>query len=95
MYMSTVLVCTRPHSAGFQMIEERAAGEKDVTIDVLYATVKHGTERAAFRGEDPHEKEYYDESWQLFLPRESVPSTHSPFPLGSQFVGRVRNTAHR
>ena len=68
--------CLRPahytlHGSGGEGISDSdhaALKEQVVRVEVMYKIAKHGTERSAFRGEDPHETEHYDEQPHLFLP---------------------------
>lgn len=87
--MSKALLCTKPGKADIGDVVDPSLGEQDVKIRCLYASAKHGTELAAFRGEDPHENEYFDEEWKLFLPRPQAKSSTGPLNLGSQFIGEI------
>lgn len=84
--MPRTLVCREVGRAGFSESGHAALKEHDVRIEVLYATAKHGTERAAFRGEDPHETEYYDEQSHLFLPRTEAAKEFTLRVLGRDIL---------
>lgn len=91
MNMPKQLVAVAARKAAICDYEDRAIRPDEIKVKVLYAAPKHGSELAAFRGESPHQNDYYDEEWHLFLPRESS-SAHSAFGrwnLGNQWVGDI------
>jgi threonine dehydrogenase-like Zn-dependent dehydrogenase len=76
--------------------EKPSVGPGEVGVRVEYASPKHGTELAVFRGEDPFVADLFDEDWRLFLGRGEnggavVADAERPV-LGNQWVGVVEES---
>lgn len=90
--MPKQLVATAPRKAELVEYEDVALQPHQVRVKVDYASPKHGSELAEFRGESPHIADYFDEGWHTFLPRD----TEAPYALqfgswnlGNQWVGTI------
>jgi threonine dehydrogenase-like Zn-dependent dehydrogenase len=89
------LVAVAPHKAAILECEDRPINANEVRVQVEFASPKHGSELAGFRGESPHMDEYYDESWHTFLPRPETDKKGVNFGnwnLGNQWVGNITET---
>jgi threonine dehydrogenase-like Zn-dependent dehydrogenase len=90
--MPKQLVAVAPRKAALLEYHDREIRPHEVKVKVKYASPKHGTELADFRGETPFLKENYDPEWRLFLPGDSDQSQGVRFGewnLGNQWVGQV------
>ena len=86
------LVAVAPHKAEILKYEDRELKPNEVKVQVEFASPKHGSELAGFRGESPHMNEYYDEEWHTFLPRPESDQKGVDFGswnLGNQWVGVI------
>lgn len=86
------LVAVAPGKAELLPYDDREILPHEVRVQVKYASPKHGSELADFRGETPFLHEQYDEQWRLFLPRESDEPKGVKFGewnLGNQWVGVI------
>jgi threonine dehydrogenase-like Zn-dependent dehydrogenase len=86
------LVAIAPREAALLPYEDRAILPHEVRVKVQYASPKHGSELADFRGETPFLDEQYDPEWQLFLPRDPAEAKGVKFGewnLGNQWVGVI------
>lgn len=86
------LVATSPRVLSFLDYEDRPLNDDEVRVKVLYASPKHGSEIADFRGTSPFLKEKYDNEWQLFLPREANEQRGIVFGewnVGNMVVGKI------
>ena len=86
------LVATAPRVLSFLDYEDRQLNDDEVHIKVLYASPKHGSEIADFRGTSPFIKQKYDNDWQLFLQREADKQTSVVFGewnVGNMVVGEI------
>ncbi|MFP5115928.1 zinc-dependent alcohol dehydrogenase [Bacillaceae bacterium C204] len=86
------LVAVAPHKADILDYEDRPIKSNEVKVQVEYASPKHGSELAGFRGESPHMDDYYDEEWHTFLPRpegENKGVEFGKWNLGNQWVGMI------
>ena len=85
------LIATAPRKTAIVSYDERPLGRDEVHVAVDFASPKHGSELAGFRGESPHIKEQYNEDWTSFLPREDEPGDpfNGHWVLGNQWVGRI------
>lgn len=85
------LVVAAPRKASLIEYEERAVGEGEILVRVQYASPKHGTELAMFRGQDPFASVVFDKDWRVFSKRPDEPqSPNGEKPvLGNQWVGIV------
>jgi threonine dehydrogenase-like Zn-dependent dehydrogenase len=86
------LIAMEPHKAAIVMYEDRQIKPDEVRIQVEFASPKHGSELAGFRGQSPHIDEYYDHEWRAFLPRQENEKKGIAFAewnLGNQWVGRI------
>lgn len=86
------LVCKSPGVAMLVEYEDRKIEENEVRIQVEFASPKHGTEAADFRGTTPFIDGKYDTEWQIFTPRDAEEPRgvlYGDLPLGNMFVGRV------
>jgi threonine dehydrogenase-like Zn-dependent dehydrogenase len=90
--MPRQLVAVAPAKAGISEYTDGPIRRDEVKINVEYASPKHGSELAGFRGESPHMDDYYDERWRTFLPRHvnDVKGVNfGKWNLGNQWVGVV------
>ncbi|MBM7564739.1 zinc-binding dehydrogenase [Paenibacillus sacheonensis] len=91
--MPKQLLAAAPRKAAIGDYEERQLQPNEVKVKVEYASPKHGSELAGFRGESPHTADYFDEEWNMFLTREaSDKETDGGFGrwnLGNQWVGII------
>ncbi|MFD2612433.1 zinc-binding dehydrogenase [Paenibacillus gansuensis] len=86
------LVAVAPREAQLLEYEDRAIQPNEVRVKVKYASPKHGSELADFRGETPFLEEQYDPEWQMFLPRDPSEAKGVKFGewnLGNQWVGEI------
>jgi threonine dehydrogenase-like Zn-dependent dehydrogenase len=86
------LVAVAPHKAAILECEDRSIKANEVRVQIEFASPKHGSELAGFRGESPHMDEYYDESWHTFLPRpdnDKKGVNFGSWNLGNQWVGII------
>lgn len=86
------LVAVAPHKADILNYEDLPIQSNEVKVQVEFASPKHGSELAGFRGESPHMDEYYDEEWHTFLPRPESDQKGVNFGgwnLGNQWVGVI------
>ncbi|MCJ7842096.1 zinc-binding alcohol dehydrogenase [Lederbergia sp. NSJ-179] len=91
--MPKQLVAVKPRKAAILDYTERSVKANEVKIRLTNASPKHGSELAAFRGESPHQIDYYNEEWRLFLPREEgQDSEFGNWNLGNQWVGIIEET---
>ncbi len=93
--MHRQLVAVAPRKAELLPYEDREILPHEVRVKVKYASPKHGSELADFRGETPFLNEHYDEEWQLFQPRKSGEPQGVKFGewnLGNQWVGVIIET---
>lgn len=90
--MPKQLVAVAPRKAALVEYQDREILPHEVKVQVKYASPKHGTELADFRGETPFLNETYDPEWQLFLPRDPGQDQGVKFGewnLGNQWVGVI------
>lgn len=91
--MPKQLVAIGPRKAEIMEYELSELKADEVRVKIDYASPKHGSELAAFRGESPHLTDYYDEEWHSFLPRKAQEKEeHGHFGswnLGNQWVGVI------
>ncbi|WP_219836958.1 zinc-binding alcohol dehydrogenase [Paenibacillus sp. R14(2021)] len=90
--MSKQLVAVAPRQAELLHYEDRPIAANEIKVKVNYASPKHGSELADFRGETPFLNDQYDPEWQLFLPRdpgEELGVKFGEWNLGNQWVGTV------
>lgn len=90
--MQKQLLAIEPGKAIIGTYEDVAINPNEVKVRIQYASPKHGSELAAFRGESPHQADYFDEDWGLFLPRDPNGSQDVVFGewnLGNQWVGVI------
>lgn len=92
--MPKQLIAAAPRKADITTYEDRELKPNEVKVKVEYASPKHGSELAGFRGESPHTADYFDEDeWRLFLPREpqdiSTDGGFGRWNLGNQWVGVI------
>src|SRR5215217_7441173 len=86
------LVAQGARRAAFAEYEDPALGLDQVRVRVEYASPKHGTELAVFRGEDPFTTDLYDEDWHLFVKRDLTrrgPGENGEPVLGNQWIGVI------
>ncbi|KRE43167.1 zinc-dependent alcohol dehydrogenase [Paenibacillus sp. Soil724D2] len=90
--MPKQLVATAPRKAELLNYEETPLAQGQVRVKVDYASPKHGSELADFRGERNQMEDIYDNDWQLFMPPNPDVAVGSPFGkwnIGNQWVGRI------
>src|SRR5215203_6886258 len=86
------LVATAPRTLEFLEYDDRKIDAKEILVKVLYASPKHGSEIADFRGLSPFIKEDYNSEWKLFLPRERGDEGGVAFGkwnVGNMIVGEI------
>ncbi|MDF2905576.1 MAG: Alcohol dehydrogenase zinc-binding domain protein [Herbinix sp.] len=86
------LVCTAPRVAELVDYQDRPILSTEVRISVEFASPKHGTELADFRGTTPFIDGKYDPEWKIFAARsEEEPRgiIYGDLPLGNMFVGTI------
>lgn len=86
------LVATMPRVAEFKDYEDRDIHPNEVKVRVSFASPKHGTEIADFRGTSPFIDEEFDSDWKMFMPRSENAEKGIVFgdlPLGNMFVGEI------
>lgn len=90
--VSRRLVVAGPRRATLEDYERPGVGRGRIGVRVEYASPKHGTELAVFRGEDPFVADLFDEDWRLFMGRDrgdgAAGNGDRPV-LGNQWVGVV------
>ena len=88
--VSRRLVVAGPRRAALESYERPGVGPGEIGVRVEYASPKHGTELAVFRGEDPFAADLFDEDWRLFVGRDGAAPDNGERPvLGNQWVGVV------
>jgi threonine dehydrogenase-like Zn-dependent dehydrogenase len=90
--MPKQLVATAPRKAELLNYEETTLTAGQVRVKVEFASPKHGSELADFRGEKDYMEDVYDSEWQIFKPRLTDEIIESPFGrwnIGNQWVGRI------
>jgi threonine dehydrogenase-like Zn-dependent dehydrogenase len=86
------LVCTAPRIARLVEYEDQAVKRNEVKVKVEFASPKHGTELADFRGTTPFIDGKYDPEWQVFRerdPEEPRGIIYGDLPLGNMIVGTI------
>ena len=86
------LVATAARVAELKDYEEKEIKDKEVLVRVEFASPKHGTELADFRGVSPFIDGKFDEEWRVFVQREPDEKRGVEFgdlPLGNMFVGVI------
>lgn len=86
------LICQSPGVAVLVEYEDREIRENEVRIRVEFASPKHGTEAADFRGTTPFIDGKYDPEWHVFMPRDAEEPRgiqYGDLPLGNMFVGTI------
>lgn len=86
------LVATAPGTAELVEYGDRAIQENEVRVKVEFASPKHGTELADFRGTTPFIDGKFDEEWHMFVERDKEEPRGIEFgdlPLGNMFVGTI------
>lgn len=86
------LVATAPRVAELRDYQERPIAMDEVRVKVEFASPKHGTEIADFRGSTPFIDGKFDPEWHIFREREADEPRGIEFgdlPLGNMFVGRI------
>lgn len=90
--MPKQLVATAARKAELLDYKEVPIGPGEVRVKVEFASPKHGSELADFRGESPHKADYYNDEWHAFMPRDSKDVAGVPFGkwnLGNQWIGMI------
>lgn len=86
------LVATAPRQLQLMDYDDRAIEAQEVRVQVQYASPKHGSELADFRGLSPFITENYDAQWQAFLPKaggEAAGVAFGRWNVGNMIVGRI------
>ena len=86
------LVATAPRTAELKDYEDRPIAPHEVKIKVEFASPKHGTELADFRGTTPFIDGKFDDEWKMFVEREPDEPRGIVFgdlPIGNMFVGTI------
>ncbi|MZQ86894.1 zinc-binding dehydrogenase [Paenibacillus sp. 5J-6] len=90
--MPKQLVATAPRKAELLNYEDVPLESGQVRVKVQYASPKHGSELADFRGERNQMESVYDNEWQLFITRsstEAVGDLFGKWNIGNQWVGQI------
>ncbi|XID90258.1 zinc-binding alcohol dehydrogenase [Paenibacillaceae bacterium WGS1546] len=90
--MPKQLIAAAPRQAELREYEEERLQPGQVRVKVEFASPKHGSELAEFRGESPHQTEQYDDEWRSFMPRDAQQPSGTRFGqwnLGNQWVGTI------
>lgn len=90
--MPNQLIAIAPRKAALLPYEDNGALRPDqVRVRVEYASPKHGSELADFRGVSPFVNDYYDDAWHAFLPRAAAEPQvlFGEWNLGNQYVGVI------
>ncbi len=86
------LVATAPRTAELKEYEDREILANEVKVKVEFASPKHGTEIADFRGTTPFINGKFDNEWKVFTERDADEPRGIEFgdlSLGNMFVGRI------
>jgi len=86
------LVATAPRTAELKEYEDRPIQPDEVKVKVEFASPKHGTELADFRGTTPFIDGKFDDEWKIFRERDPEEPRGIEFgdlPLGNMFVGTI------
>ena len=86
------LVATAPGVAELRDYEDREIKSNEVKVKVEFASPKHGTELADFRGTTPFIDGKFDEEWRIFRKRDEDEERGIVFgdlALGNMFVGTI------
>jgi threonine dehydrogenase-like Zn-dependent dehydrogenase len=93
------LVATAPRTLALLDYEDRPVGDDEILIKIRYASPKHGSEIADFRGLSPFIHENYDPEWKLFLPRregdKSASVDFGQWNVGNMVVGEITATGKK
>lgn len=88
--MPREIVCFKPRIPVISEYEEKPVEAGQVRVKVEFASPKHGTEMHIFRGDAPQNSEYFDEDYNLFLPKtEQMRSKKYHFVPGNMWVGEI------
>ncbi|REE87370.1 threonine dehydrogenase-like Zn-dependent dehydrogenase [Paenibacillus taihuensis] len=89
--MTQKLIAVSPRKAALFEYEDEAVQAHQVKVQIQYASPKHGSELAEFRGESPHVNDYYNEEWHAFIPRDDTNKSDKfgKWNLGNQWVGII------
>lgn len=86
------LVATAPRSAAIMEYEDRPLEPNEAKVKVEFASPKHGTELADFRGVTPFIDGKFDDEWKVFTERDKEEPRGIEFgdlPIGNMFVGTI------
>ena len=86
------LVAVKPREAAFKEYEDAPIKSNEVRVKVEFASPKHGTELADFRGTTPFIDGKFDDEWKIFMERDKDEPRGIEFgdlPLGNMFVGTI------
>lgn len=86
------LICSEPGIARITEYEEEPLEQDEVRVKVTFASPKHGTEIADFKGTTPFIDGKFDPEWQIFKEREEDESRgiiYGDLPLGNMFTGFI------
>ncbi len=86
------LVATQPRVAELKEYQDNPIKSNEVKVKVEFASPKHGTELADFRGTTPFIDGKFDDEWKIFKEREPEEARGIVFgdlPLGNMFVGTI------
>ena len=89
------LVAVKPREAAIKEYEDRPVQSNEVRVKVEFASPKHGTELADFRGTTPFIDGKFDDEWKIFVERDPEEPRGIEFgdlPLGNMFVGTDRKS---
>lgn len=86
------LVATAPQAAELKEYEDRRIQANEIKVKVEFASPKHGTELADFRGTTPFIDGKFDDEWKIFRERDPEEPRGIEFgdlSLGNMFVGTI------
>lgn len=86
------LICTEPGVAKIADYEDQPLQHDEVRVKVNFASPKHGTEIADFKGTTPFIDGKFDPEWQVFTNREDDEPRgiiYGDLPLGNMFTGVI------
>lgn len=89
------LIAAKPRVAELKEYEDREILAHEVKVSVEFASPKHGTELADFRGTTPFIDGKFNEEWKVFEQRaedEERGIVFGDLPLGNMFVGTIIET---
>lgn len=88
--MPREIICKQPRIPSIYPYGETPLLAGQVRARTEFASPKHGTEMHSFRGDEPQVHDYFDEEYNLFLPRqERQGQAGYGFRPGNMWTGRI------